>query len=406
MPKRLGYIIVFTVFSPLMPMNQNSLTLKEIRCAIRSLPISVKPISLKALVVQQDSLSRPVVTSEFLSAKDTRRGLALICLAASNKKTQEEYANKWFPTSEGQTVFLRDMREGLVLNSLRRFRESERIVDFSNERKCRLMNEKERYVSAIDCRKKYEKNKESGCLFFLSETQERFFVMNDSQRQVVTKMYTHFNNPKETIIDLSTAEWVEVQGLPKNIKREFRTLDDFLKARRIPTQKEEAYRFLGTVGTLVCCGLIGGSPMAVIAKFCGGVFSAFLLETELLDIKITDSIIKSFNNTMQHAVVKNDKMDIAAFQEAEDLAIKQFINTGKDFFSQYSDNLKTDIISTAKTEGSNILYLEAKRSLDPVGIVTSPQVLRSIAGLALVGVISGLFSINEPCEEKNISQID
>ena len=72
--------------------------------------------------------------------------------------------------------------------------------------------------------------------------------------------------------------------------------------------------------------------MAVIAKFCGGVFSAFLLETELLDIKITDSIIKSFNNTMQHAVVKNDKMDIAAFQEAEDLAIKQFINTGKDFF--------------------------------------------------------------------------
>jgi len=33
-------------------------------------------------------------------------------------------------------------------------------------------------------------------------------------------------------------------------------------------------------------------------------------------------------------------------------------------------------------------------------------VLRSIAGLALVGVISGLFSINEPCEEKNISQID
>ena len=96
MPKRLGYIIVFTVFSPLMPMNQNSLTLKEIRCAIRSLPISVKPISLKALVVQQDSLSRPVVTSEFLSAKDTRRGLALICLAASNKKTQEEYANSRF----------------------------------------------------------------------------------------------------------------------------------------------------------------------------------------------------------------------------------------------------------------------------------------------------------------------
>ena len=332
-------------------------------------------------------------------------------IAEQSQDNQKVYASYYCQTPEGQQKFLHAIGrvqngEATSLQVVKEIEKAKEIGAYAKRREDSLITDEDSQKKNNALERFKRMILPSPLLPALHKKTESAYLSTSVQQAVLKKMYAHFDGTGNTEITLSTPEWCVVQSLPKETKRNFRSLDEFYTAHRMPTENEQLFYVIGSAGQGACIGAGVIMPYALMKRFGSGAQAAVPSQEELRK-QAEGQLIKSFESITENALREVETEKGLSFMDPADEALNKILQTGHKMLIQAPDNLREDmnafLINTGKELTVSALNLGAQNL--GISVLTDPSVVAAALVGGSIGAVRGLRDMNKPCEMQNISKI-